>query len=104
LGIEGQTREVLGFVDRLLAHVGADKSHILSVRIYLASVGDYAGMNAVWEQWVAAGHPPARTTIGARLVNPDYKVEMEVTAAVDVIEHDEDCEAHEHHHHGLALR
>ncbi len=81
LDIGGQTREVLGFIDRLLEHVGARREHIVSVRIYLASVGDYAEMNAVWDDWVVPGHTPARATIGAKLIHSAYKVEIEATAA-----------------------
>ncbi|MFZ6773497.1 RidA family protein [Undibacterium sp. SXout7W] len=91
LGIEGQTREILKFIDRLLAHVGADKTNIISARIYLTSVGDYAAMNAVWDEWVPKGHTPARSTVGAKLIRPEYKIEIEVTAVVDAKEH--------HHHH-----
>jgi enamine deaminase RidA (YjgF/YER057c/UK114 family) len=94
LGIEGQTREILRFIDRLLAHVGANKTHIISARIYLASVGDYSAMNAVWDEWVPRGHTPARSTVGAKLVNPEYKIEIEVTAVVDA-----SAPAHEHHDH-----
>jgi hypothetical protein len=36
LDIGGQTREVLGFIDRLLLHVGARREHIVSARVYLA--------------------------------------------------------------------
>jgi enamine deaminase RidA (YjgF/YER057c/UK114 family) len=81
LDIGGQTREVLGFIDRLLSHVGARRQDIVAARVYLASVGDYAQMNAVWDDWVVPGHTPARATIGAKLINSAYKVEIEVTAA-----------------------
>jgi len=82
LDVEGQTREILHFIDRLLAKAGADKSSIVSARIYLASVGDYASMNTAWDDWVLPGHTPARSTVGAKLIHPEYKVEIEVTAAV----------------------
>jgi len=84
LDVSGQTREVLAYIDKLLAEAGANKTHIVQARIYLASTGDYAVMNAVWDDWVAPGHTPARTTVGARLVNLEYKVEIEVTAAVGI--------------------
>ena len=87
LGIEGQTREILKFIDRLLAHVGADKTHIVSAKIYLASVGDYAAMNSVWDEWVPRGHTPARSTVGAKLIRPEYRIEIEVTAVADAIDH-----------------
>jgi enamine deaminase RidA (YjgF/YER057c/UK114 family) len=80
--IEGQTREVLGHVDRLLAEAGSDKSHILMCQIYLADVKDFAGMNAVWDEWVAKGHAPPRATVQATLAKPEWLVEIVVTAAV----------------------
>ena len=82
LDVTGQTRQALGFIDQLLARVGANKTHVVSARIYLASVGDYAAMNAAWDDWVVPGHAPARSTVGVKLIHPDYRVEIEVTAAV----------------------
>jgi len=99
MDITGQTREILNFIDRLLAHVGADKTNIVSVRINLASVGDYAAMNSVWDDWVPQGHTPARSTMGAKLIDPEYKVEIEVTAVVDRVTSDENCEKGDHHAH-----
>lgn len=82
LDVEGQTRDVLRLIDRLLAKAGANKTHIVSARVYLASVGDYAAMNAAWDDWVAVGHAPARATVGAKLILSEYKVEIEVTAVM----------------------
>ncbi len=82
LDITGQAREVLRFIDSLLARAGADKSHLVQARIYLASVGDYVAMNAVWDDWVAPGHAPSRATIGAKLINSEYRIEIECIAAV----------------------
>ena len=96
LGVEGQMREVLKFIDRLLAHVGADKTNIVSARIYLASVGDYAVMNSIWDEWVPKGHTPARSTVGAKLIRPEYKIEIEVTAVASVIDHTHDHVRSEH--------
>src|SRR5574337_1664779 len=50
-----QTREILGKIDRMLAEAGSDKTKILSATIYLADIGAFAEMNAVWDAWVAAG-------------------------------------------------
>ena len=79
--IEGQTREVLGHIDRLLAEAGSDKTRILMCQIYLADIKDFAGMNAVWNEWVAAGHTPPRATVQATLAKQEWLVEMVVTAA-----------------------
>ena len=103
MDITGQTREVLRFIDRLLEHVGASKKDIVSARIYLASAGDYAAMNSIWDDWVPEGHTPARSTIGAKLIDPEYKIEIEVTAVADRIitnhQADANCEKEGHHNH-----
>ncbi|MDR3412200.1 MAG: RidA family protein [Formivibrio sp.] len=79
---QGQTTEVLTAVDRLLAEVGSDKTRILSVTIYLASMADYDAMNEAWSAWAPHGHTPARATVEATLADPRYKVEMSVIAAL----------------------
>jgi enamine deaminase RidA (YjgF/YER057c/UK114 family) len=80
--LAGQTRSVLAQIDRLLAEAGSDKAKIISATIYLPSMSDFAAMNAVWEAWVPAGQTPARATVEAKLANPDYKVEIQVVAAL----------------------
>lgn len=80
-GIVGQTREVLGHVDRLLAEAGSDKTCILSCQIYIADMKDFAGMNEVWDDWVPAGHTPPRATVESKLANPACLVEIVIVAA-----------------------
>ena len=79
--IAGQTREVLGHIDRLLGEGGSDKAHILMCQIYLADLADFDAMNAVWNEWVAPGNAPPRATVEARLARPEWLVEIVVTAA-----------------------
>jgi enamine deaminase RidA (YjgF/YER057c/UK114 family) len=78
--VEGQTRQVLGEIDRLLALAGSSKQKILSSTIYLADVATFADMNRAWEAWVPADAKPARATVEAKLVAPQYRVEIQVTA------------------------
>lgn len=80
--IGGQTREVLGHIDRLLAEVGSDKTCILSCQIYIADMVHFSGMNAVWDDWVAPSHTPPRATVEAKLANPACLVEIVITAAL----------------------
>ena len=77
-----QTQQVLAQIDRLLAEAGSDKTRIVSATIYLPDIGDFAAMNAVWEAWVPAGQTPARATVEAKLASADYKVEIQVVAAL----------------------
>jgi enamine deaminase RidA (YjgF/YER057c/UK114 family) len=80
--ITGQVRQVLAQIDKLLAEAGSNKSKMLSCIIYLPSMTDFAQLNAAWEAWVPAGNCPARATVEAKLASPEYKVEIQVIAAV----------------------
>ncbi|MEG2461092.1 MAG: RidA family protein, partial [Acinetobacter sp.] len=54
LDIKGQTQQTFDMIDQFLADAGTDKSHILSVTIYLKNIEqDYAAFNEVWDAWVA---------------------------------------------------
>jgi enamine deaminase RidA (YjgF/YER057c/UK114 family) len=79
---KAQTASVLSQIDALLAEAGSDKRHILSALVVLADIRDAGAMNAAWDAWVDPAHPPARATIEGKLVNPDWKVEIIVTAAL----------------------
>jgi enamine deaminase RidA (YjgF/YER057c/UK114 family) len=85
LDITGQMREILHHIDALLATQGATRRDLVSVTIYLRTVGDYAAMNSVWDEWVPAGHTPARATVGAKLIDSEYRVEIQATAAVAAV-------------------
>ena len=78
--VEGQTRQILGEIDRLLAAAGTNKSRILTANVYLADIGSFAQMNKAWDAWVPADAKPARATIEAKLAAPEYRVEIQVTA------------------------
>jgi enamine deaminase RidA (YjgF/YER057c/UK114 family) len=80
--IDGQTREVLGHIDRLLNEAGSDKTCILMCQIFIPDMALFPGMNEVWDEWVATGHTPPRATVEAKLANPACLVEIVVTAAL----------------------
>lgn len=79
--VADQTREILGLIDDLLTEAGSEKAKILSATIYLSDISTFAEMNSVWDAWVDRENPPARATVEAKLVAPDYKVEIAVIAA-----------------------
>lgn len=80
-GIEAQTREVLGSIEKQLRQAGSDKSRLLMATIYLSDLTDLDGMNAVWESWVPAGCAPVRACVNALLVSPQFRVEIQLIAA-----------------------
>jgi enamine deaminase RidA (YjgF/YER057c/UK114 family) len=81
--ITTQTREVLKQIDQLLAEAGTDKTRLLSATIFITDMRDFPGMNEAWDEWVPAGHTPARATVEARLANPGWKVEIQAIAATE---------------------
>lgn len=80
--VTAQTTAVLAEIDRLLAEAGSHKAKLLQATIWLADMGDFAEMNAVWDAWVDPENPPARATGESRLATPDYRVEIIVIAAL----------------------
>ena len=76
-----QTKDILAAIERLLAEAGSDKTKLLSATIYLADMGTFGEMNAVWEGWVPTGCAPARATVEAKLAQPAYTVEIACIAA-----------------------
>ena len=80
--ITGQTQQVLAQIDDLLYEAGTEKSKIVSATIYLPDMADFAAMNSVWEAWVVPAQTPARATVQAKLAGPDYKIEIQVVAAL----------------------
>jgi enamine deaminase RidA (YjgF/YER057c/UK114 family) len=79
--ILGQTREVLGHIDRLLAEAGSDKSRILSTQIFITDLANFPAMNTVWEAWVVPGATPPRATVEAKLADPACLIEFVIVAA-----------------------
>lgn len=78
--ITGQTRTTLDKIEKLLIEAGSSKQHILSVTIYLKSMGDFAAMNSIWDNWIEQKHAPARACVEAAMARDSLLVEMSVIA------------------------
>ncbi len=76
-----QTRDALARVERLLGLAGSDKASILSAQVWLASMDDFAAMNAVFDAWVDKENQPARACGESRLARRELRVEILVIAA-----------------------
>ncbi|UYZ67725.1 RidA family protein [Moraxella bovis] len=82
LDIVGQTREVLTNIDKALAKAGTDKSKLLTAQVFIKDLNDFEQFNAEYTAWIAGNVPPTRATVQANLVNPNWLIEIVVTAAV----------------------
>lgn len=81
LDIKGQTQQTFEIIDQFLADAGTDKSHIMSVTIYLKDIEqDYAAFNEVWDTWVSDIEALPRTCVEAKLYDPRVRVELTVVA------------------------
>jgi enamine deaminase RidA (YjgF/YER057c/UK114 family) len=78
--IAQQTSDVLAQIDALLEIHGTDKTRLLTAQIWLKHMDDRGAMNTVWSNWLAEGQAPARACVEAVLANPDWLVEIMVTA------------------------
>lgn len=81
--IQGQTRQALAKIDKVLAEAGSDRSRLLSAQIWMKDIArDFAGMNEIWDAWINPETAPARATAQCELAAPEALVEIIVTAAV----------------------
>ena len=80
--VSDQTRDILGQIEQSLAEIGSDRAKLLQATIWLADIAFYDEMNAVWDAWVVPGQAPARVCVESRLADPDYKLEIQVIAAL----------------------
>ncbi len=79
--VNGQTRQVLAEIDRLLGLGGTDKSKIISAMIWVTDIRNRDAMNEAWFEWTGGQNMPVRACVEARLATPEMLVEIQVTAA-----------------------
>ena len=76
-----QTEQVFANLKAVLAAAGADLSSVLKTTVYLADMGDFQPMNAVYARHFGE-HRPARSTVAAAALPKGARVEIDVIAAV----------------------
>jgi 2-iminobutanoate/2-iminopropanoate deaminase len=79
--IEEQTEQVLANLGAILEAAGSGLDRLIKTTVYLADLGDFAGMNEVYARHVGEV-PPARATIEVAALPSGAKVEIEAVATV----------------------
>ncbi len=79
---EDQVEQILEKIDGQLHAAGIDRTHLVSVTIWIDDHRKWDRLNSVWDRWVPAGHKPARSCVEAKLAFPEYQVEIAVIAAM----------------------
>jgi 2-iminobutanoate/2-iminopropanoate deaminase len=77
--IAAQTQQCLDNLFQVLSAAGLGPDDVVKVNVYLADMGDFAGMNAVYSRNFGTPYP-ARTTIGVAGLPLGARVEIEMIA------------------------
>ena len=80
--IEEQTERVLTNLEIVLVGLGLTLQNVAKTTVYLKSMNDFAGMNAIYAKKFGE-HRPSRTTIAVRQNPLDALVEIECVAEID---------------------
>jgi 2-iminobutanoate/2-iminopropanoate deaminase len=78
-GIEAQTRQVLTNLKHVLAAADSGLKFVVKTTVFLKDMGDFAAMNAVYEEFFPE-NPPARSTVEVAGLPKGAVVEIECVA------------------------
>lgn len=78
-GITAQTEQSLRNVEAILAEAGFTMQDVIKTTCFLADMGDFAAMNAVYEQHFTSPFP-ARSAVAVKTLPKGGLVEIEVIA------------------------
>jgi len=81
-GVQEQAVDIFAKIDHLLIGAGSDRTKLLWAQIWLTDMSDFDAMNQVWEQWLEGIQPPVRACVHSVLAKPQYKIEVQVIAAL----------------------
>ncbi len=79
--IEAQTHQVLRNLDAVLEASGASLSRVVKTTVYLADMGEFTRMNAVYAEYFDE-HKPARATVQAGALPKNVGVEIDAIARI----------------------
>lgn len=91
-GIEEQTRQALENLEAVLTAGGSCLRHVVKTTVFMADMGEFARMNAVYAEFFAE-NPPARSAVQAAALPLGGRIEIEAVAlACDCEDDDCDCD------------
>lgn len=77
--IEKESEQVMVNIGGVLKEAGMDYSNIVKCSIFMADMGDYAAINAVYARYFES-EPPAREAVAVRTLPKNVRVEISVIA------------------------
>lgn len=77
--IRAQTQAVIEAIGAILASCGGSLRDVVKTTVFLADLGDFAGMNEIYEQAFSAPYP-ARSTVEVSRLPPGMSIEIDAVA------------------------
>lgn len=78
-GVEDETRLVMKNIEAVLKAADMSFEHVVKTSIFLASMDDFAKVNAIYGERFSDA-PPARETVAVKTLPKNVNVEISVTA------------------------
>jgi 2-iminobutanoate/2-iminopropanoate deaminase len=77
--IEGQTRQVIANLSKVLAAAGSSLSRVVKTTVFIKDMNDFAALNGVYAE-LFGDTKPARSCVEVARLPKDVKLEMECIA------------------------
>ena len=78
----GQTRRIFAIAAEALARAGSSLDHVVRTRMYLTHAEDWEAVGRVHGEFFSEVRPAATMVIVARLLNPAWRIEIEMDAVI----------------------
>ncbi len=79
---EGQTRRIFAVAAEALKKAGSSLDHVVRTRMFLTHVEDWEAVGCVHGEFFAQTRPAATMIVVAKLLNPAWRIEIEMDAAI----------------------
>ena len=78
----GQTRHVLGIIEKILEQAGATMENVVRTRMYLTRAEDWEEVGKVHGEFFGTIRPASTMVVVAKLLNPAWRIEIEADAVI----------------------
>jgi len=83
----GQTRRIFAIAEKALAEAGATFSDVVRTRMYLTHVDDWEAVGRIHGEFFRDVRPAATMVVVAALLNPAWRIEIEMDAVIAATDH-----------------